>query len=99
MMKEEKTLQEMEDRLAQEMQPVTPRPAFVTQLGDQLRVEMERKSKFKQVRKGILVAGGILGGLVMIATLIKTLTSWDGFTDFMSGIVSRQKEKHQTASA
>ena len=98
-MKEEKKLKKIEARLDREMQPVAPRPAFVAQLGDQLREEMTRKTKAKQVRKGILVAGGIVGGLVMVITLIRTLMSWDGFSEFMSGIFSRRKEKHQTASA
>ena len=98
-MKEEKRLKKIEARLEREMQPVTPQSAFVAQLGKQLREEMARKTKAKKVRKGILVAGGIVGGLVMAVTLIRTLTSWDGFVEFLSGMFSRRKEKHQTASA
>lgn len=79
--------------------PVEPRESFVRELEDQLILTMGRKTKVKQVRKGILVAGGVLGGAVMIVTIIKSLTSWEGFADSLSALINRQKEEHQTASA
>jgi len=98
-MKMNRELRRIEKQLQNTLTPVTPRPSFVTQLEQELMLEMGKKAKVKKVRKGLLVAGGILGGVVMVVTLIKTLTSWEGLMETLGTWLSRQKEEHQTASA
>jgi len=98
-MRMNRDLRKIEKRLQNTLTPVEPRHSFVSQLEEQLTLEMGKKAKVKKVRKGILVAGGVLGGVVMTVTIIRTLTSREGLSETLPAWFSRQKEEHQTATA
>jgi len=97
--RKERELERIEARLDKTLQPVQPRAEFVAELGEELEQDLARKKKVKQVKKGILVAGGILGGVVMAATLIRSLTSWDELGETLTGVWNRFRKEQQTASA
>lgn len=102
MRKEEKmdrSLRKVDRKLQKHLTPVQPDPAFVSQLRLQLDEAMERRVRVSKMKKGILVAGGIVGAVVMIVTIIRSLTSWDEFTKTIAKLLSRKERKHQTASA
>lgn len=99
MWKTERKLKRIENKLQSSLQPVEPRAEFVEDLHNRLMMEMEQKTKTRKVKKGLLVAGGIVGGMVMVVTIIRTLTSWEEFTDSLSQFISRNKKEQQIVSA
>lgn len=99
MWKTERKLKRIETKLQSALQPVEPRADFVADLHNRLMIEMENKTKTRKVKKGLLVAGGIVGGTVMLVTIIRTLTSWDEFTDSLSQFINRNKKEQQIVSA
>lgn len=99
MWKTERKLKRIENKLQSSLQPVEPRADFVEDLHNRLMMEMEQKTKTRKVKKGLLVAGGIVGGTVMVVTIIRTLTSWEEFTDSLSQFINRNKKEQQIVSA
>ena len=95
-----KDLAEMDQLLAETFSPVQPREDFVSQLRNQLEAAFDKKRKTRKVTKGILVAGGILGGGLMIFTLIRTLTGEDGALQKIGNTITRVlKKREQPVSA
>jgi hypothetical protein len=93
-------LVEMDRLLAETFSPVQPRENFVSILRNQLLIAFDKKRKTKKVTKGILVAGGILGGGLMIFTIIRTLTGEDGALQKIGSTISRLlKKREQPVSA
>ncbi|MFO8036955.1 MAG: hypothetical protein R6U57_10055 [Anaerolineales bacterium] len=101
MRKEEKltrSLRNVEKKLAAALQPVEPNPTFISNLRLQIEEAGQHRARIKKVKKGILVAGGIVGILVMIITIIRSLTSWEKVTQSISKLISKEDREHQTAS-
>jgi len=91
---------EMDRLLAETFSLVQPRENFVTYLRNQLMIAFDKKRTTKKVTKGILVAGGILGGGLMIFTIIRTLTGEDGAVRKVGNTISRiLKKREQPVSA
>lgn len=103
-MREEYYLQEdlveLDRLLAETFSPVKPRENFVSYLRNQLMIAFDKKRTTKKVTKGILVAGGILGGGLMIFTIIRTLTGEGGAFQKVGNTISRiLKKREQPVSA
>ncbi|MBS1250738.1 MAG: hypothetical protein MAG431_02333 [Chloroflexi bacterium] len=92
-------LKKIETKLEAVLQPISPRPAFVLSLRQRLDEEIAQRQKKAKVKKGLLVAGGIIGGVLMVVALIRSLTSWDEFTHTIKGWFMGQKKEHQAVSA
>lgn len=94
----DRTLRKVDRKLGANLQRVKPDPAFVSELRIQLDEAMDRKIRVSKVKKGILVAGGVVGAVVMIVTIIRSLTSWNELTQAVSKLLSRKERERQTAS-
>ena len=95
----DENLKVIERKLEVVLQPVKPRPAFVSDLRQRLNEEMDRRQKKAKVKKGLLVAGSVVGGILMIVAIIRSLTSWREIAHTIDGWFSKQKKEHQAASA
>ena len=93
------SLKVIERKLEAVLQPVEPRPAFVSDLRQRFNEEMVRRQKKAKVKKSLLVAGSVVGGILMIVAIIRSLTSWREIARIIDGWLSKQKKEHQTASA
>jgi tetrahydromethanopterin S-methyltransferase subunit A len=90
-----KELLRIEGRLNKVLVPVTPDLSFVEDLRDQLNLEMINKTKSKKVRTGLLVAGGIVGAIVMVITVIRSIMNWP---NVIQSIGERFRKREQIAS-
>ena len=70
-------LRKIEARLQAALKPIKPPAVFVADLRDRLDQEMIKKAKARKVRNGLLVAGGVVGVLALVVTVIRKLTSWE----------------------
>ena len=93
-----KDLLRIEGRLKEVFQPISPRIAFVEELRLRLDQEMVKKTKSKKVRTGLLVAGGVVGLVVMVITLIRSLTTWPSKFQSISKNLPRLRKPEQAAS-
>ena len=91
-----KDLLRIEKQLKAVLKPVQPRMDFVDGLRAELDLEMAQKMKSKKVRTGILVAGGIVGAVVMIITVIRTIMSWPSA---IQSIAEKLRKREQAISA
>lgn len=101
MRKEEKmsrSLRKVEKKLQTALQPVEPDQGFAADLRFQLDQAMEKRNRASKVKKGILVAGGVVGVIVMLVTIIRSLTSWEEMAETVSRLLSKKEREHQTAS-
>ncbi len=89
----------IETKLEAVLQPVTLRPAFVLNLRQRLDEEMAQRRKKAKVKKGLLVAGSVVGGVLMIVAIIRSLTSWREIAQTIEEWFSRQKKGQQAVSA
>lgn len=94
-----RSLRKVEKKLENALFPVKPDTGFVSELRLQIDQAQEHRVKAKKVKIGILVAGGIVGVVVMVITIIRSLTSWDELLQSISGLFSKKERKQQTASA
>ncbi len=92
-------LKPIETKLEGILYPVTPRPAFVLALRQRLDEEMAQRIKKAKMKQGLLVVGGLVGGILMIVTVIRSLTSWPEFTKTIDEWFSKPKKGHQLVSA
>ena len=90
-----KDLLRVESRLKEVLQPVAPNLVFVEDLRSRLDQEMISKVKTKKVKTGLLVVGGIVGAVVMVITLIKSIMTWPSV---VQSIGERFKKREQAAS-
>jgi tetrahydromethanopterin S-methyltransferase subunit A len=90
-----KDLLRVESRLKEVLQPVTPELVFVEDLRSRLDQEMINKVKTKKVRTGLMVAGGIVGAVVMVITVIRSIMTWPSV---VQSIGDRFKKREQPAS-
>ena len=93
-----KDLLKIESRIQRVLQPIQAPALFVQDLRERLDQEMVRKTKSKKVKTGLLVAGGIVGLVVMIITLIRSLTSLPGVVKSISDKLPRIKKREQAVS-
>jgi hypothetical protein len=91
-----KDLMRIEKQLNAVLKPVQPRMDFVQDLRGQLDLEMAQKMKSKKVKTGLLVAGGIVGAVVMIVTVIRTIISWPSA---IQSIAEKLGKREQAISA
>ena len=70
-------LMKIENRLQEVLHPITPPVTFVQGLRGRLDQEMVRKQKSRKVTSGLLIAGGVLGAVALLITVIRSLTSWE----------------------
>lgn len=94
----DRSMRKVDRKLATHFKPVKPDPAFVADLRLELDDAMHRRIRVNKMKKGILVAGGIVGAAVMIVTIVRSLTSWEEFTQTVSKLLSGKEREHQTAS-
>jgi hypothetical protein len=94
-----KDLLKIEGRLQEVLQPVRPRREFVEELRVRLDQEMVRKIKTKKVKTGLLVAGGVVGLAVMVISLIRSLTAWEGVIQSISKYFDKFRKREQPLSA
>lgn len=97
--RDSKEMERIEALLAKTFLPVKPRESFVNRLQVKLDREMGKRKKTKKVTRGILVAGGIVGGVALLVTVIRSFTGEEGFFQTLSKQVSRFRKRQQTASA
>jgi hypothetical protein len=94
-----KDLLAIENQIRQVIEPIRPSAAFVADLRQRLDQQMLKKSKTKRVKAGLLIAGGIVGIVVMIITLIRSLMSLPGVVKSIAKNFPRIKKREQAASA
>lgn len=92
-------LKRIEYRMKEAMPRVTPRPAFIRDLRKKLDAQVLASRKQETLKKGLLVAGGLVGAVVMVVAIIRSLTSWKKMVETISTWYARQDKKRQAASA
>lgn len=93
----------VEARLAKSLTPVQPRPAYVQSLRARLMSEFGREqtemqitsSLEERVPRGWLVAGGVMGGAVMLVLGVRGLLSLIG----VLGLLLHRQEKDKSIPA
>ena len=93
-----KDLMRIEGQLQEVLQPISPRTAFVGDLRSRLDQAMIKKIKTKKVRVGILVVGGIVGLVVMVISIIRSLTDRNNIFQSISKGFARLRKREQAAS-
>ena len=93
-----KDLLKIERRIQSVLQPVQAPAVFIQDLRERLDQEMVKKTKSKKVRTGLLLAGGIVGVVVMIITLIRSIASLPGVVKSISEKLPRFKKREQAVS-
>lgn len=96
---QELNLKSIETKLEGVLHPVTPRPAFVLALRQRLDEEMAQRIKKVKMKQRLLVVGGLVGGILMIVTVIRSLISWSEFTKALDEWLSKPKKGQQLVSA
>jgi hypothetical protein len=91
-------LRKIEKRLGAALQPIKPPAAFVADLRDRLDQEMIKKTKARKVRNGLLVAGGVVGVVALVVTVIRKLTSWEKPATSIPKTFLRFRKREQAAS-
>ena len=91
-------LKRIENKLVEVFQPINPPAAFVADLRDRLDQEMIKKNKSRKVRNRLLVAGGLLGLVALVVTVIRKLTSWEKLAASFMKNLPRIRKREQAAS-
>jgi len=95
-------LKSLEMQLAATFRRVTPRPEFVIDLRSRLVTrEIQSVSALlpQKVSSGLLVAGGIIGSLLMVITGIRGLVSLVGVVGLVVQFFNRNVQRRQLAPA
>jgi len=93
-----KDLLKIESRLQQVLKPVRLRTDFVEELRIQLNQEMIKKAKAKKVKTGLLLAGGVVGMVVMVITLVRSLINLPNKLKSKTKNLPRLRKRQQAAS-
>lgn len=91
-------LRKVERRLQEAMQPVKPPAVFVANLRERLDEEMAKKAKTRKVRTGLLVAGGVVGLVALVVTVIRKLASWEKQAVSLTKNLPKLRKRQQAAS-
>ncbi len=90
-------LRRLEKKLRETLIPVLPRIEFVRELGVKLaQKEIKTIQRFqisKSVSNGLLVAGGVIGSIIMIATSIRGLISIVGIIGYLVRFLNRDTQQ------
>jgi len=95
-------LQQLEQQLAEILKPVSPRSEFVHDLHKSLLAREIRPSASKQAQmldRRLLVAGGVLGSVLLIITGIRGLISLISVVGLLIQWFSRNSQRRQTTPA
>ena len=95
-------LRKLEIQLMATLQPVSPRPEFVHGLRTRLaakEIGIGSRILSKKISNNLLVAGGVVGSVIMIATSIKGLISLISVIGFIVRFITRESQRHQTSPA
>lgn len=93
-----KEIRNIEKRLQEVLRPIKPPAVFVSDLRERLDEEMAKKIKTKKVRTRLLVAGGVLGLVALVITIIRKLTSWEKMEVSVSKFIPKIRKREQAAS-
>lgn len=91
-------LRKIESRLQETLQPIKPPAVFVADLRERLDQEMIKKTKTRKVRNGLLVAGGVVGLVALIITVIRKLTSWEKQAASITRFLPKFRKREQAIS-
>ncbi len=96
-------LQHLEQQLAVILQPVSPRPGFVRDLRKALMAReiqpATSKWNLQMLDKRLLVAGGVLGGVLMLLTSIRGIISLISVVGLLIQWFTRNSQRRQTTPA
>jgi hypothetical protein len=96
-------LRKLEKQLMTNLQPVFPRAEFVRELGAKLAdkeiITTPKLLISKKVSNGLLVAGGVVGSLIMIITSIRGLISIIGIVGYLIQFLNRDSQGQHTSPA
>jgi hypothetical protein len=87
-------LEEMEALLQATLQPLTPRPGFVRQLGDRLKespLTVTERPQYFRIGTQVLAAIGVVGGLVLLLGNARKVISF--FSGLAMQVARRQQPK------
>jgi len=91
-------LKELEVYLQQVLQPVAPRAEFTRRLNARIMSrEIPPSSKIlpPNITNGLLVAGGVLGSLIMLVTSIRGLISLISFVGLFFQYLNKNNQRRQ----
>lgn len=91
-------LRNIEARLQAALRPIKPPAVFVADLREKLDQEMAKKIKTKKVRKSLLVAGGVVGLVALVITIVNKLTSLEKLTDSITKRLPKIRKREQAVS-
>lgn len=91
-------LRKIENRIQAALRPIKPPAVFVVDLREKLDQEMVKKIKSRKVRKGLLVAGGVVGLVALIITIVHKLTSWEKVAASITKLFPKFRKREQAAS-
>lgn len=91
-------LMKIESRLQEALRPVKPPAVFIADLRGRLDQEMVKKTKTKKVRTGLLVAGGVVGLVALVITIIRKLASWEKQAVSLARYLPKFRKRQQAAS-
>jgi hypothetical protein len=96
----EQDLRRLEMNLMATLRPISPRTEFVHGLRARLaEKEIGPKIFSWKFSNHLLVAGGVVGTIIMIATSIKGLISLIGMIGFVFRFLNRESRRHQATPA
>jgi len=92
-------LRKLEMQLKATLQPISPRSEFVQELGAKiLEKDIKIGPKFLisgKVSNGLLVAGGVVGSIIMIITSIRGLISIIGVIGYLFRFINKETQRQQ----
>lgn len=96
----EQDLRRLELNLMATLQPIAPRTEFVHELRARLaEKEFGPKLFSRKIPNHLLIAGGVVGTVIMIATSIKGLISLIGVIGIVFRFFTRESRRHQASPA
>ena len=98
----EHDFRKLEMQLKATLRPVSPRSEFVNDLRVRLsdrEIKIGPKILSMKISNSLLVAGGIIGSVIMILTSIKGLISLIGMIGIVFRFITRESQRRQTSPA
>lgn len=95
-------LKVLETKLKKYLQPVPPRSEFVSDLFVKMMssdIHVPKKFLGMPISNKLLIAGGIVGSLLMLITSIRSLLSLLGFLGLLIHYLQRNSRRQQTTPA
>jgi hypothetical protein len=96
-------LQKLEKQLMETLRPITPRAEFIRDLGSKLAAKEfiigSKRFMPPSLSSSLLVAGGVIGSVIMIITSIRGLVSIISVLGYLFRNVSRQNQNQKVSPA